>query len=1490
VLANYHDAPFRELVVVKSRSSQKDNSDPFASNFDLISSKYQEAKNNDNNGADETQFSLLSILSPVSQLHSAKYLKDLFELRKSLGIQSYSPNENVSGFKSEDTITIVWNTSNNLKTSETEEDSSIFSSPYLSEQDKLLYDLLKDVTHTLKQGDQELFIHNYILFARCPFLFQEYLMQKTNSSTKSDTVDVGAYISSQNDWNCFSILVDYLYIGYPAINLLTMKYYTLLLTYSSLSSAQEKLSFIQSLSSFLSSLVLSTDTPDQSSSSKDGSAKVRGSSSARDSPKTMTILKLCHDVTLWRQSKVLINRLTDLLMKVFSFGKTFELPELQNKCESTLISFLSPVNCLQILEWAEENQLKKSMNCCLKYLANHNDIVSLPQGQIARDYFSNSHGTSPALKESYAYVVRQLEEFIQKNFVRILTKPEFYNEKYNYLLKMKRIRKMKIANLTEGEKELNEKEREKCSQLATLAASEEMPYLAVYQPNPQQQEEELPSSSPIVSSSSSEMIPNTISAVTLPKMVGHSAFQFKNSIYFVGGMNRERFFSLSRILAYDIHEDSFRYLATDASKGPVNANLNFTFVLDPLVPSTVVMMGGKLRLAPQQKDCQEILLSEKMRNYENHNLIWSLGKHTTQSLTSMVTGKESKGSSKEGGSISPAPAKSYDQIFEDSVNGKLDEKTDFIFEFHIPTLTWNRKAVQHLPTARFQQNSTMFTPNFDRTQVTRDDLSNAFRKRLAQSIVPIYASSIPYRCHKCLFRDRSFVSECNCLNGKASSSSTTITPERNLVSYALQFGGYCINEDVIKNDLHLLICKNKCEEEKSSNNTLLEADQYQYEWMKLKIHIPNIANNNQNTDNENDQPAERFGHKGVFIPSKHSQSPFISASPDVNPLSLTSMARIFYFGGVRAETFDDVFLSLRINSVEYKEKHQIEEDLTWEPVKRMTQSPRKRHDHSFTFVHEGNFCLLFGGMYSTAQGHVCLNDLWALHWHVNKSTSRSSLFSSLTGSPPSVPQEELVIRWDKISYEGIPPSVRSKHAAVYMNSFPSTGAGAPTEASVDQGSLFIFGGIDEGRVPDQNNNNTANTPPELQFDEKQCDAMIHVLQWKMIKKDNHRKTVSGFSWVNKFLPSSRFMNIDCCTEDYVPLLPDCLSADMRKLSSSNQDSESESRLNSGINPDFAFIVDDRDDDEGLLINRKEVEEEETDLGVKLSELQLDIPKTCLPSSSLTFRSFSSLLSKRCFIIQRMLQSEMIESQTKQIHLNKNEINLNSFRIFLFYLLSDLLLFGLNSSCSSSFCDLQDRNLLQEIIDLIQLSKFYSSNGLMKKCEGLLLSLISESTVMDILSYADLMNLEMLTMACYHFIFKNIDSSARAQLLPRKRTISAAKVEKSEEILAEKQEKEQEDQNEVEKDVFHSNLSILLSDEICNQDFILSTDEMEGSSPIITDVKEDPGPTPSKVPLMVPLVDNFKYAPKELKQKFRDFASKQVHVYLYDVWESQQQAM
>jgi hypothetical protein len=1481
VLANYHDAPFRELVVVKAHSSQKDNSDPFASNLDLISSKYHEAKNNNsNNGADETQFSLLSIFSPVSQLHSAKYLKDLFELRKSLGIQNYSPNENVSGFKSEETITIVWNTSQNLIASETQEEtSSIFSSPYPSEQDRLLYDLFEDVTQTLKQADQELFIHNYILFARCPFLFQEYLSQKTNSSTKSDTVDVSACISSHNDWHCFSIFADYLYIGYPAINLLTMKYYTLLLTYSSLSSAQEKLSFIQSLSSFLSSLVLSTETPDQSSSSKDGSAKVRGSSSARDSPKTMTILKLCHDITLWRQSKVLINRLTDLLMKVFSFGKTFELPELQNKCESTLISFLSPVNCLQILEWSEENQLKMSMDCCLKYLANHNDVVSFPQGQLARDCFSNSPGK---LKESSASIVRHLEEFIQKNLVRILTKPEFYNEKYNYLLKMKRIRKMKITNLTDGEKELNEKEREKCSQLATLAASEEMPYLAVYQPNPQQQEEELPSSSPFVSSSSSEMIPNIVSAVTLPKMVGHSAFQFKSSIYFVGGMNRERFFSLSRILAYDIHEDSFRYLAADASKGPVNANLNFTFVLDPLVPSTVVMMGGKLRLAPQQKDCQEILLSEKMRNYENHNLIWSLGKHNTQSLTSMLTaGKESKGSSKEGGPLSPVPAKSYDQIFEDSVNGKLDEKTDFIFEFHIPTLTWNRKPVQHLPTVRFQQNSTMFTPNFDRNQVTQDDLSNAFRKRLAQSIVPIYASNIPYRCHKCLFRDRSFVSECNCLNGKASSSSTTLTPERNLVSYALQFGGYCINDDVIKNDAHLLICKNKGEEEKSTNNTLLEADQYQYEWMKLKIHNPSIANNNQNNnnnDNDNDQPAERFGHKGVFIPSKHSQSPFISSSSDANPLSITSMARIFYFGGVRAETFEDVFLSLRINSVEYKEKHQIEEDLTWEPVKRMTQSPRKRHDHSFTYVSDGNFCLLFGGMYSTAQGHVCLNDLWALHWHVNKSTSRSSLFSSLTGSPPSVPQEELVIRWDKIAYEGIPPSVRSKHVAVYMNSFPS--ARTTTEASVDQGSLFIFGGIDEGRIPDQNSNNNANTPPELQFDEKQCDAMIHVLQWKMIKKDNHRKTVSGFSWVNKFLPSSRFMNIDCCTEDFVPLLPDCLSADMRKLSSSNQDNES--NLSSGINPDFAFIVDDKNDEE-LLFNRKLIEEE-PELGLKLSELQLDIPKTCSPSSSLTFRSFSSLLSKRCFIIQRMLQSEMIESQTKQIHLNKNEINLNSFQIFLFYLLSDLLLFGLNSSSSSSFCDLQDRNLLQEIIDLIQLSKFYSLNGLMKKCEGLLLSLISESTVMDILSYADLMNLEMLTMACYHFIFKNVDSSARARLLPTKRTISAVKVAQSEEKLAEKQGKEQEEnEQEVEKDIFHSNLSILLSDEICNQDFVLSTDETEGNIPII---KEDPGQTSSTVPL----VDNFKYAPKELKQKFRDFASKQVHVYLYDVWESQQQAM
>ena len=200
----------------------------------------------------------------------------------------------------------------------------------------------------------------------------------------------------------------------------------------------------------------------------------------------------------------------------------------------------------------------------------------------------------------------------------------------------------------------------------------------------------------------------------------------------------------------------------------------------------------------------------------------------------------------------------------------------------------------------------------------------------------------------------------------------------------------------------------------------------------------------------------------------------------------------------------------------------IEEDCMWEPHRRVTGSPTNRHDHSFTYIPEGNFCILYGGMITTGHGTVCMNDLWSLHWY----------FSEI---------DELTLRWEKIRTSGIPPSPRSRHVACYFPHRPqqknrieslhssSTNIMNPSESLNEKeettnstsdnyhGSLIIFGGIDETIRQENEVNDQGN---EILLDEKTRDSIIHILKWKMTKKDDYRMNVSHFRWTTKTPPPS----------------------------------------------------------------------------------------------------------------------------------------------------------------------------------------------------------------------------------------------------------------------------------------------------------------------------------------------------------------------------------
>jgi hypothetical protein len=1663
VLANYHEAPFRELILAKCYPSVRDKIDPVIAATGSKSSTTDIVGTSKENPIENDDFSLNGILSPISQMHSTVYLKDLFEIRKSLGFKNYFPNEmnesnhNKSKIDENEIISIHYKEEILKNDEKIQSLRSVLSTrklnPLLNDSFSSLYNHFDHLANILQNSThKKLMIHSYILFARCPSLYQVYLSQLSTSSSPTfpNTIDISSALRNPQQWQIFSLFLDYLYIGYPAVNFLTVKYYTMLLLFASLPTKEEKESFLQLLCSTTPSPNQQQKSNETESNNEDEQQQSRGmpaklgpndknalkNSLSLVSPEIQMILKLCNDCNLWRQSPILINKMTSILIDLFELGEIFHVPEFSRKCENLLISSLSPINCVLILDWAvriyqeqnystsssalpfsfSSNSAPNALECVVKYMANHADIIRLPNHIPLRDHFfeeeentSKNHENYSLLMKSlpsyYPNIVHQIQEIIKENSIELLSKSELSLQKYRQILEKEKIKNQLTSSLNVEEDEENEgneqlqKLKEKSLQLSSLTASEEMPFLSITTRNPS------PSSSP---GSSSSLSTKAI-AVTLPKIVGHSNVVIgKNSIFYFGGMNRERFFSLSRVLSYDVKEDRFRYLQTEATKGPVNANLNAAFVLQKSNnPTTMVMMGGKLKLSPQQKDSNEILFSEKMRNYENHNLIWNLGNPSQKLLSpssslSTTTPNDSKFTSN-----SNPLQKSFDQIVEDAVNGSHDANLDYIFEFHIPTLTWNRKSIQHLTISnhsqlRPQQRSIFNTPP-DPNEVTAESLSNAFRKRLAQSMVPIYSPDVSYRCSNCLFRDQMYRSDCNCHLKTVAEGQEGGEEEEN-VTWSIQFGGLCILEDTIKDDVHVLICKKNSstslKDEASSASSLLTsnkqnllmADDYTYQWTKLQVHLPNNI----------ESPSARFGHKGVFIPPTLSspdstttlrKSSSFSSLSTHHPIPVHQMGRIFYFGGVRTENFEDIFLSLRINSLEMKERYHIEEDLSWEPYKKNSPFPRNRHDHSFTYVSHGNFCLLFGGMVPTIHGHQSLNDLWALYWSFTPShtDAHNAQLEILPGL------DILTLRWEKINAHGIPPSLRSRHTAAYLPTGSLDELITPSKSgnSINKrfhGSLFIFGGIDES--PRNQNQQNQNLPPELLFDEKQSDSIISILQWNYststtspVQKNGSPRSSSSSSPVGRIIPTnflwvsktnssssssssslanrlhfdnsstgaasknSKFLNIDCCPEDFIPLLPNTLSSDMKSLlflsteermepnttaqrkrilpilpalSSSSSIDKDQKDINEVVlpEPDLTFkyeIPPNFDEDdlvipevEGVTISTKirqedqQEEKEEDQLTNQLKEMSLIPPSP----SSYIFQSFSSFLSKRCSVIQRMLESEMIESKTKLIHVDGQETNFYSLEIFFQFLLSDILSFHslIPSSSRVMIPGYEERNLLQEIIGLLQLAKFYSLNSLVKKCEGLLLSLITETTVMEILQYADLMNLELLTMACYHFIFRNIDPPINATI----DTIPTFVVP----ITTNENNEEGEDEGEEAEGgvsrtrelkippptAFPKNLAFILREDICNQDLSCPqrTEEQASSSSSSVPVGDESEIGMENSPIVrtssmkstcseqqnLSLVEIFQLAPKEVKQKFREFALQQVHVYLYDVWRSQ----
>ncbi len=1549
VLANYHDALYRELVLANSTVPSTDRGGSYISDTEIVRPAQKETIEDNDNRKEmeilEEDDPIENIVTPLSHMHSFNYLQHLFDLRCSISKlhnktndKQLSDNNHLIVLKHhhiQHYLEILAQHQNALDNNPT---NHYFSSPSTSFYIKSIQLLHCFVEKLANQGN--LFIHSYIVYSRCSFLYQQVSSSPSPSSTMVGEIDLTNVISVC-DWILLSLLIDYLYVGCNALTVLVLRHYCLIIYFTEqddTKSEKEQIDFLEALVfKYFPKALLTTSLP-------------------FSSPEDL-FWQICKHQTIWHNEKRLNQCLAKVILRLHNLAIALNLPPLSTKCKSLLLGSICAGNILIATEWAFVNNHSRVMEGCLNFIVNHADAIILPDGFSIQTQLQRlqMHPADPSssLPAPYPEILSALLTLRTTSLISVFTKDE--------------VKKRKFERCLIEAPPTSQASSDKLENAVSLSLSEEMPVISTR--------------------SEQENTKRKSIGLALPKFLGHSAVVMNESkVLFFGGMNRERYYCLSRLLAYDITEDCFNWVTADASKAPITANLNHTIPLQKRNSEIVVLLGGKLKedfasasgdwntpKKKEQRQRKEEAIEKQLQSKELNVLRYFINqneKNVSKGKIEKTIKKDSKTlpenneeDLKDVDNQSPdehprngRQERESDEDEDESTSMDASSSTDAIFEFNYSSLSWLRRILYYnnglsssFPSsrtgpstssiARKRVSSIAFSPVTTANQASYEDLRRSFKKRIAQSIVPVYSSDVSYRCPKCLFRDRSFAASCDCWDLSSTSShsrieekegdnSTQSNQTKEVLTWAVQFAGYCTEFEEIVADVHVLFCRNL--QALNATQTLGGETEYEYEWMKLPVQRPVGMM----------LPSVRFGLKGAFIPARSQPetlfSPIPSSYPERAPTPpltthlAANTSRIFFYGGCSYHEYTDHLISLRINSKEIKERYLIEEDCSWEEVRVASSQPMIRYDHSFQYIREGNFCILFGGMYSSGHnGAVTLNDIWLLQWHFRINTNNvqpSHQTSSISLTRPPIPLEEVVVRWTRVRAEGIPPSLRSRHTASYFMKEPPLPSHLSHRANHDEsevdegrGCLIIFGGMDEtireaeGEAMSQ----------EMLFDERQRESIIHILTWKIGIKDDYRVTPNDFRWVSRAPLGgdasdpenwSKFLNVDCCGKDFIPPLPCTLSQDLQNYLLSQKDNANnrkETILKQSqqiITPDVTFQF--------------EIAEFPS---LSLEEAMDSMTLTVNPSPRHTsLQTFSSLLSHRCEVMYRMLVSEMKEGQTKTIQLSSEQTNLRSFYYFIQYLLSDLLLFtpiissNMIDSSSSSTSSSQERNIVTEIIGLIEIGHYYHMTSLVKKCEGLLVSLITEDTVIEILEYSERMNLDLLKMTCYQYLFRNINRhSSSAHLHPittitnsgRRGIIGSGQMEEEdfEEVVDDNEDDDEDEEiieifegsakistigsttsnsiNKKKRKKRMNNLSLILNEEICNTEYPSSIDMMEGD--IQRKNKEDEeNPEEEEEERVNPLVEAFKHASVETKQRFREFALHQVHVFLYDVWKAQ----
>jgi hypothetical protein len=1164
------------------------------------------------------------------------------------------------------------------------------------------------------------------------------------------------------------LLVDFLYTGVKAIDALTLRYYCLQQMVRQDSEGRSLAELLHPLvdellqaeiADFPNAGRTSHDKQDgserygQDYSEGDGAARVNRTSTMfmpiHDADTVELLLKVCVEDHCWRQSAALATRYINIAQQLMALARRLQLAQAVDALGSLLGRALCPHTAVRVYDTAVEFNCTQLVGIAARYLTAHCAIL---RAQLQRRPDLSALVTQMVASQSADVVSRA-------DFRDMLAAASSRADKRRSGSALEALTKFLHSGSMDSDEDsdlyYSDEDDDVGGNVDDLWQLEEIPFLpAIVPPEAApQQEINQEGSKGATGEEATTLAPLVLgrpAAVCLPRYISASVAPIlQDTVIFLGGQNLDRLHPYrNRMLTYDCEENAFRFVSAGGSHIPKCGYMSCVSPLQKERPTHVLALGGKIKKAeisvhhttlPQHLRTMRGTADSVWRKLEPHSALTGTpaASVTWGNLVGVSVGSAGPVSvvynrlidvwnlNADREELSQPTAEAYAAQVSAAVHSlnstvdaegneirfpkaqKLMKTMGLFYELDCETMTWRSPSVEIGALTQVSAFNAMSSALHGQQEAEVTAQRAALERRVAQAVAPLHPEDVSYRCCDCLFTAQPAV-PCTC------STRADAVGDRVERSWVLQFGGYCDQQELITDDLHVLTCERRrlsADHAKASapdDTSLQQAatyTPYTYKWARARP--------------SGNVPAARFSHSMTTVPAQQELGRF---------LPLHAHTRVLIYGGVGYNIEGSELASLRINrgaqSLPPANYQECAHYAHWEEIQVSGAPPTPTGSHTMVHVPGTDLCVMHGGAYTGTQGDQ--------HGQCCPHTHLLQLVDVRQGEDATT---VLYVKWTRLVAGGIPPTLRSRHC-----SFAVTRRSDPAYAEI-----MIFGGVDEMRLARRQANNQQHDVSDLDVVVK--DSVLHTLQ---LLQRQHPTRVFDPHWLHRDsgdpnFESRRSRLLYFRTEPSVQV-PECsLTRDMLQLLDALFSAETVERC-----PDperMQRIVAE------FLAQRGDSVRSNASVAVPALEpqLTLDLINTDENATAVVtpFALHQSLLCTRCAWFGTLLTSNMKGGMAQQQDRMDDgsdhervalyEVDPTAFRLLMVYVYADALMIS----------------SLGDVVAVLELANQFDLPSLALQCEGVLVRLTTLDNVCELLDYADTLNLTVLKAACTALLLRDV---------------------------------------------------------------------------------------------------------------------------------------